>query len=1199
MPPNGAPEPSAELQRARNVQLSMLPEIPAIESLEIAAHYRPCDTLGGDFYDFITVDQWRLGIVVADVSGHGAAAALLMAVAKKVLQLCGRGNPSPRQALLEVNDSIRADMPAGMFLSALYGVLDIRNHKLALASCGHNPPLWRRGAKVSEIQGKHNAPVLGVMPSEQLRGYLQEETVQLAADDMLVFYTDGITEAFNADRAMYGETRLQSRVREGALTAQTLVDTIRHDVDKFRSKAEISDDETLVVVRVGKRGKQARPLIASSSAPVAEMPQFLLPLLGRDADVTSVREMIESIEKPVLTITGPAGAGKTRVAVAAAEATRDRFPGGFHYVDLRGAVSPMDVCRAVADVMRLGDDETRLGLRIAMALQSPAGRSMLLLDNCEGCAAAAKRCIEEWRTRARNLQVLATSRVATEAKNEACHNVAPMDSPKSASLASAEQAMLRYPIIRLFTQRAQQTDASFRLTDENVRDVAMICAKLDGLPQAVELAAARVDVLTPRQIAEGLDRRLDLLAEGDGEGSNTLSGTLAFSWELLTEAEQRALMLLSQFPAGFQPEVAADVLKGVGDRAPEDLLGGLLKHSLLYHDTPDDLGGDRRIHVYESFRLFALDKLAADESDARESYETALLNYALELWKRDQQVGSQTARERMQFELEALLEIASQTSVPENRAWATVLAAPILHAKGEKTRAMDMLRAAQDGISPGSDEDIWIRLTDGSLRAMEAPEAVIAMLESIDGSDDADIRFNALYTRATALHAMGRTEEAVEVVRQASKIAGLSRSRQAMLKSRLGVLFADSGRTQEARNLFESALMLARGADDKLLTGRTLFNLGWLNLRSDQSPLSVPQLTETLEIAEYEGDRTLEASALGGLALALHYKGEKQEAEAYALRGIRICRELGRSLNECAQLSALARIYHEQGRSKEALQMAIRGRDLAREIGARRSEALAESNLASLRLEMGEEDGALEAWQTSYHILTELNDRRGALSCLGNIGGLHARQWRNGRTPRQLAMAIDTLSTAVNERRQMGYDPLIEQEIVLAELLIEANRHADAGELLEKTRAAAGQRGDELGRGIAEKSGQMLQALAAQPGRHTRRVTPSTQRMRASGVRTPSPKVIAPPPVLTPPPVVRTPPTRRSSDKLPTVVQAPSTRRSSDKLPTVASQPKKDSSGEILIPPKKSTSANLPPVKAKRPKGPPGQTPKKRPRGFQ
>jgi predicted ATPase len=1182
MPADGAPEPSAELERARNVQLSMLPEIPVIESLEIAAHYRPCDTLGGDFYDFITIDAWRLGIVVADVSGHGAAAALLMAVAKKVLQLCSKGNPSPRQALLEVNDSIRADMPSGMFLSALYGVLDIRNHRLSLASCGHNPPLWRRGAKVTEIQGKHNAPVLGVMPSEQLRGYLHEEHVQLAPDDLLVFYTDGITEAFNSERAMYGAPRLQSRVREGALSAQMLVDTIRHDVDKFRSSAVISDDEPMVVVRVGKRAKQARPLDGPSSAPAAEMPHFLLPLLGRDAEVSAVREMIESIEKPVLTITGPAGAGKTRVAVAAAEATRDRFPGGFHYVDLRGAVSPMDVCRAVADVMRLGDDETRLGLRIAMALQSPAGRSLLLLDNCEGCAVAVKRCIEEWRTRTTTLQVVATSRIAFEAKNEACHNVAPMDAPKSASLVNAEQAAQRFAIIRLFTQRAQQADASFRLTDENVRDVAMICAKLDGLPQAVELAAARIDVLTPRQIVEGLDRRLDLLAEGDGEERNTLSGTLAFSWELLTDAEKRALMLLSQFPTGFQPEVAAEVLKGVGERAPEDLLGGLLKHSLLHHDTPDELEGERRFHVYESFRLFALDKLAAGNGDARERYETALLNYTLELWKRDQQVGSQAARERMQFELDALLEIASQTSVPENRAWATVLAAPILHAKGEKNRATDMLRAAQEGIFPGSDEDIWIRLTDGALRAVEAPETVAAMLERIDGNDDADIRFNALHTRASALHAMGRTEEAVEVVRQASKIPGLSRSRQAMLKSRLGVLFADSGRTQEARNLFESALMLAREADDKLLTGRTLFNLGWLNLRSDQSALSVPQLTETLEIAEYEGDRTLEASALGGLALALHFKGEKQEAEAYALRGIRICRELGRSLTECAQLSALARIYHEQGRTKDALQMAVRGRDLAREIGARRSEALAESNLASLRMDLGEEDGALEAWQTSYQILTELNDKRGALSCLGNIGGLQAQQWRKGGSRRQLGIAIDTLSTAVNERRQLGYDPLLEQEITLAELLIEAARRGDARELLDKTLAAAEQRGDELGRRIAEKAGQLQQSIEALPGKRTRRVMPGSQRMQAAATRTPPPRVVAPPPVLTPPPVVQTPPARGSSDK----------------LPKVAPPPRKGSSGKIALPPQKTTSSSPPPIKAKRPKGIPGQPPRKRPRGY-
>lgn len=105
----------------------MLPETPGIEGLDIACGYSACDHIGGDFYDFILIDRWRLGVVVADVSGHGTAAALLMAATKKVMQICGKGSLSPRQTLLEVNDSIRADLPRGMFLTALYGVIDIRN----------------------------------------------------------------------------------------------------------------------------------------------------------------------------------------------------------------------------------------------------------------------------------------------------------------------------------------------------------------------------------------------------------------------------------------------------------------------------------------------------------------------------------------------------------------------------------------------------------------------------------------------------------------------------------------------------------------------------------------------------------------------------------------------------------------------------------------------------------------------------------------------------------------------------------------------------------------------------------------------------------------------------------------------------------------------------------------------------------------
>jgi hypothetical protein len=351
-------------------------------------------------------------------------------------------------------------------------------------------------------------------------------------------------------------------------------------------------------------------------------------------------------------------------------------------------------------------------------------------------------------------------------------------------------------------------------------------------------------------------------------------------------------------------------------------------------------------------------------------------------------------------------------------------------------------------------------------------------------------------------------------------------------------------------------------------------------------------LTETLEIAEYEGDRTLEASALGGLALALHFKGEKQEAEAYALRGIRICRELGRSLTECAQLGALARIYHEQGRMKEALQMATRGRDLAREIGARRSEALAEGNLASLRMELGEQAGALEAWQTSYQILIELNDKREALSCLGSIGGLHAQQWRAGRNQRQLEAAIDTLSTAVHERRQLGYEPLIEQEITLAELLIAASRHADARELLAKTLATARQRGTEDGRGIAGKCEHLLQSLEAKPARTTR---PAKHAGQQPGSRPQTGRVVAAAPVLTPPPAAQKLRVRISSDLVP--VPPPRVRISSDLVPIPP--PGKSSGGKIPPPAKKKgASSPLPSFKAKRrPKGTPSPAPKRRPRG--
>ncbi|MBZ0137957.1 MAG: SpoIIE family protein phosphatase [Planctomycetes bacterium] len=1220
--PSGA---ESELERARSVQLTMLPPAPTIDTFDIACSYRACDMLGGDFYDFILIDAWRVGIVIADVSGHGTAAALLAAAAKKVLQMCGRGNLSPRQTLLEVNDSIRADIPSGMFLSVLYGVIDIRSHRLCFASCGHNPLFLQRGDRLTDEWKHGNAPVVGVLPSTQLAGYLHEEFVQLEPGDRLLFYTDGLTEAFDGNRAMFGEARMRTSIGKApGGEPQALIDTIRADVDAFRAGAPLTDDETMVVIRVGEVSERVSPLISGAVAADSPLPIYSSKLIGREKEVAGIVDALFEGTRPVVTVTGPAGAGKTRVAVAAAEEARDAFPAGVRYVDLQQAGSLSDVCRQVATSLNLGDDETRLQLRIAMALQSEAGRSLLVLDNCDRASAAVKECVNDWVTRTPSLQVLASSRAPLEAKGEACHPLRPLPYPKpGAGSLTVKEACTAYASMALFVQRAEEADRGFRLTEQNLTDVGRICARLDGLPQALELAAARVSVLTPRQILERLDKRFELLGSGDSVNS-TLESTLAMSWDVLGKADQTAWMLLSLYPNGFQLDTAATLLGRIEGKAPEDLVNSLLKQSLLHFDVLEDLEGDRRFFMYESVRAFGREKLKGVEfaQTARKKFETVVMDYVLKWWREDMDRGGSIARRRVLHELETLLEIVETTQTPETRAWATVIAAPVLYAKGEQDRAMTLLRGAMAGLLPGSDEWMWIQVTDANLRATEAPDYVAEMLENVHG--DPQVCFQAAMIRSTALQSLGRSDEAIAVIHETSKLDELSPGQQARMKDRLAVIYGAIGRPLDARRLLEAALKQAREHGDPLLIAKVAFNLGWINVRGGRVGDAVKQLREAYEIADKEGDRVFEASCLGGLALALHVSGKKQESEACALRGIRLSRELGRTFTEVAQLNTLTRIYHEQGRDEEALEVALRARKLAQDIGSRKSEALAEGNVAAINVVLGNNIAESEAaWRRSYDILLELGEVRSALSALSNLGVMMGERWKAKGNPRDLDSAISNLKESVIKRRDLGYDPMVDAELLLAELMVEKGQHKEARELLLKTLETARERGDDVARKTVTDAEELLSELdtasivSARPRgtplgkKRSRRPTlpaaTGSNRMAPSAKRDPgdSSRIMAPPLSKapgTPPPVVKTPPSKTSSQGLP-VVKTPSGKPSSDGIPVVKTPPSKTSSeGLPVVKPRgaKPASASIPPLKSRRPKGKPGAapSPRRRPRGY-
>lgn len=236
-----------ELQLARDIQISFLPkECPHVPGWQIHADWRSAREVGGDFYDFIWLDTKRLGLVIADVSDKGVPAALFMALSRTVMRASATDARSPVEALMRANELLTADTSSGMFVTLFYGILDITTGHLKYARAGHNPPLHfdRTRDRVRPLDGK--GIVLGIIEEVSF----EERTVTLGAGDVLVLYTDGVTEAINSEEEEYGVERLTEVIRaHGESSAVEIIEGIDQGVARFSSGVPQFDDLTLVVVK--------------------------------------------------------------------------------------------------------------------------------------------------------------------------------------------------------------------------------------------------------------------------------------------------------------------------------------------------------------------------------------------------------------------------------------------------------------------------------------------------------------------------------------------------------------------------------------------------------------------------------------------------------------------------------------------------------------------------------------------------------------------------------------------------------------------------------------------------------------------------------------------------------------------------------------------------------------------------------------
>jgi predicted ATPase len=733
--------------------------------------------------------------------------------------------------------------------------------------------------------------------------------------------------------------------------------------------------------------------------PPNNLPAQTTAFVGRVAELAAVREKLSQPDVRLLTLTGPGGTGKTRLGLQVAADILEYFPDGVFFVPLAPIRDPSLVGGVIVEslgVREIGDMSPLERLREYLKDK----QSLLLLDNLEHLLPATP-LIADLLTAAPKLKVLVTSRALLRLHGEWDYPVPPLSLPELDNLPPIER-LVEYEAVQLFIERARAVRPDFAVTTENARAVAEICARVDGLPLAIELAAVRVRVLPPGKILTELSNRLGFLTGGARDWparQRTLRDTINWSYDLLEAEEQTLLERLSVFSGGCSLEAAQAVGNVSGEMDVLKVVESLVDYNLL---KQSEVGGEPRFGMLDTIREYALEQLAARRQGEEDVVRRRHAHFYLELaeraelnvygteqvvWLNRLEMEHDNLRVAMAWSIDHAIDIGLRLAGALGRFW---------HFRGHHGEGQDWLAKALVGAkSEGANLD--------NLRAKALDRAGYLAF------------FVGDLERAGAW-----SEESVRKWRALDDPCGLAHA-----LCGLGAVVNAQGDAARARGLLEESIALFRRLGDRPGLVRALFWHGHVTYRQRDFVSARASAHEAIKLGWEVGNISNVAGSTDTLGLIAFHEGDYATAQSFLEESLRLMRQVEDKPGIAIMLDLLGGIAYTQGDYGQAKSRVEESQPIWQELGSKLDVAWPLYFLGYVALRQGRVQQARALFTDSLVLYQELDAKQEMARCLAGLAELAGAVGRPERAIRLCGathVALQSLNTHLETTDRDHYE---------------------------------------------------------------------------------------------------------------------------------------------------------------------------------